>query len=64
MEKLYYTRDNIGKVKYTVSDHDGVQTHKDGSPFYGIACFSNKRKRDKYVRGLVKQGYKDRYPLA
>ena len=60
MEKLYYTQDNIGKVKYTVSDHDGEKTHKDGSKFWGIACFSNKRKRNKYISDLKKEGYKER----
>ena len=55
--KAFYTKDNIGKVKYTVSPHDGVSTHKDGSAFFGIACFSNKRKRDRYVKSLIKQGY-------
>jgi hypothetical protein len=58
MNKLYYTRDNIGKVKYTVSTHDGEQTHSDGSPFYGIATFSNKKKRDAYIQDLKKDGYK------
>ena len=42
MEKTFYRRDNIGKAKYTISFHDGVQTHKDGSRFFGIAIFKNK----------------------
>jgi hypothetical protein len=60
MEKQFYTQDNIGKVKYTVNFHDGVQTHKDGSPFFGIRCFSNKKKRDKCVRDLKKENYTER----
>jgi len=55
--KKYYLQDGIGKAKYTVSYHDGVQTHSDGSEFYGIAIFHNKRKRDAFVRQLRKQGY-------
>ena len=43
MKKLFYTQDNIGKAKYTVSYTDG-STHKDGSPFYGFAIFKNKKK--------------------
>ncbi len=43
-QPLYYTMDNVGKAKYTVSMHDGFSTHKDGSKFYGIALFSNKIK--------------------
>ena len=44
MDKLFYTMDNIGRAKYTVSKFDGVSTHKDGSPFYDIAIFNNKKK--------------------
>ena len=58
--KLYYTLDGVGKAKYTVSSHDGVATHKDGSPFYGIAIFSNKRERDKHVRHLIDTGHTPR----
>lgn len=58
--KLYYTTDGVGSAKYTVSSHDGVQTHRDGSPFYDIAIFRNKRKRDAYIKGLVAKGYRER----
>jgi hypothetical protein len=44
-----------------VNHHDGVQTHKDGSPFFGIALFSNKRKKDRFVKGLRQQGYKEQH---
>jgi len=49
---------NVGKVKYLINYHNGVKTYKDGSPFFDIATFSNKRKKDSYVRGLLAQGYK------
>jgi hypothetical protein len=64
--KLFYTMDNIGKVKYTVNMHDGIQTHKDGSPFFGIATFKNKKKRDLYIKNLIKEGYteKDSFKTA
>ena len=41
--KLYYTMNNVGKSKYTIHSNDGEKTHKDGSPFYDIAIFSNRK---------------------
>ena len=58
-DKLFRTGNNIGKAKYTVSDHDGVQTHKDGSPFFGISIFKSKKKRQEFIDKLVKEGYKE-----
>lgn len=58
--KVFYQRSNIGKAKYTVHNHDGVQTHKDGSAFFGIAIFSNKKKRNTYIKKLVAEGYEER----
>lgn len=55
--KKYYTQDNIGSVKYTVSFHNGTDTHNDGSPFYDIRCFKNKAKRNRFVKELQEQGY-------
>lgn len=55
--KTYYTRDNIGKAKYTVSHYDGVKTHKDGSPFFDIFITKNKVVRDRFIAGLINQGY-------
>ena len=52
MKKLFYTQDNIGKAKYTVSYTDG-STHKDGSPFYGFAIFKNKVKRNAFISELT-----------
>jgi hypothetical protein len=57
MQKNFYTQNNIGKVKYTISYYDGVSTHNDGSPFYGIYTFSNKRLFEKKQRELLKEGY-------
>lgn len=58
--KDFHTHNNIGKAKYVVSFHDGVQKHKDGSKFYGIATFSNKVKFNKFVKSLLKDGYVER----
>jgi hypothetical protein len=60
MNKYYYTMNNVGHAKYTVSAHDGIQKHDDGSEFYGIAIFSNKKKRDQYINQLEADGYKPR----
>ena len=56
-QKSFRIQMNIGRAKYCVSSHDGLQTHKDGSAFYGMEIFSNKRKMELYVGGLVKRGY-------
>jgi hypothetical protein len=50
----------IGMAKYVVNYHDGVQTHKDGSPFFGIEIFSNKKKLNKFITQLKKEGYVER----
>lgn len=60
MSKLFYEMQNVGKARYVVNMHDGVQTHRDGSPFYGTAIFNNKRLKNRYVRELKRQGYVER----
>lgn len=55
--KQYNITYNVGKVKYLVNFHDGEKKHKDGSNFYDIACFSNKKKMDKFVSELLNEGY-------
>lgn len=59
--KLYYQQDGIGKAKYTVSSYDGKKTHKDGSPFYDIAIFKNKKDLKSYIEKLESEGYKKRF---
>lgn len=58
--KEFYVQYNIGKVKYAVSYHDGVQKHRDNSPFYGVEIFKNKKKMDMFIVGLEKEGYTER----
>ena len=55
--KTFNVKFGVGKCKYLLSYHDGIQTHKDGSPFYDIGIFRNKKKLDEYVKGLIKKGY-------
>jgi hypothetical protein len=59
MEAVYYRQDNIGKAKYTINFHDGCSTHKDGSPFFGIAIFRNLKKMKGFIKELVEAGYKE-----
>ena len=58
--KTYYRQDNIGKAKYTISYHDGIEKHKDGSPFFAIAIFKNKKKLNTFIKKLVLKGYTER----
>jgi hypothetical protein len=55
--KYYEELANIGRATYVVSFHDGVKTHGDGSPFYDIRIFRNKRAQATFVSGLVAEGY-------
>ena len=57
--KVFNEMQNVGKSKYLVNHHNGESTHKDGSPFYDLAIFSNKRKKDKFVRELRQKGFNE-----
>ena len=57
--KLYYTLSPIGKAKYVLNYHDGERTHEDGSPFFDVLLFSNKRKLNQAVNRLKRDGYKE-----
>ena len=52
---------NVGKCRYVVNYHDGVKLHKDGSPFYDLSIFSNRRDNDKFVKSLLRDGYEARW---
>jgi len=45
----YTIQHNIGKVKYLVSYYGGIKKHADGSDFWDIACFSNKKKMARFI---------------
>ncbi len=60
--KTFYTQGNIGKVKYVVCFHDEESTHNDGSPFFGIKIFKNKKKLSGFIANLQKTGYNFRRP--
>lgn len=58
--KTFYRQDNIGTAKYVVNYHDGVKTHRDGSRFFDIAIFRNKKRMQEFINKLISEGYKNR----
>ena len=58
--KVYYTMQNIGKCRYVLNYHDGVKTHKDGSKFFDIHIFSNKKYLQKFINNLKKNNYNEK----
>ena len=54
---VYNVMYGIGRAKYVINTHDGISTHPDGSPAYGIDTFSNKKKMEAYIKSLKKKGY-------
>jgi hypothetical protein len=56
-KKTFYRQDGIGKAKYTISFHDGKKKHKDGSAFFDIKIFNNKKARRLFVKNLESKGY-------
>jgi len=60
MNKKFYIQYGIGHAKYVVNFHNGIQKHNDGSPFYDIRIFKNKKKLNTFVSELVNDGYIER----
>lgn len=57
LKKVYNTMLNVGNTKYVINYHDGIKTHEDGSPFFDINTFSNKKEFEKEIKKLEKDGY-------
>jgi hypothetical protein len=55
--KIFNIKHNVGKVRYLVSFHNGIKKHKDGSIFFDIAIFKNKKKLNEFISYLLKNGY-------
>jgi hypothetical protein len=55
--KVFNTQMDIGKAKYVVNFHDGKKTHEDGSPFYDIEIFHNKKDLAEFTERLKQEGY-------
>ena len=58
MEKNFKLTRSIGRAKYVISYHDGISKHKDGSPFYNVSIYSNKRDANRFCTVLESSGYK------
>jgi hypothetical protein len=58
-QKQFTTQHNIGKAKYVINTYNGVDTHKDGSPFWGIEIFKNKTKFNNRIKQLINKGYEN-----
>ena len=57
--KKFYIQYGIGKAKYVVSFHNGIEKHNDGSEFFGIKIFKNKKSLNEFSNKLVSEGYTD-----
>lgn len=55
--KHYYLQHGLGKAKYIVNYTDGIKRHRDGSVFYDIAIFRNKKEMEGFIRELKRDGY-------
>jgi hypothetical protein len=51
---------NVGKSKYVVNFCDGVKKHSDGSRFYDIRIFKNKKMFEAFILSLINTGYQER----
>ena len=58
LDLVYYEQHGIGRAKYTVSFHDGLKFHDDGSPFFDIRIFASKKKLGAFVDSLKLKGFK------
>jgi hypothetical protein len=55
--KKYNLQYNVGKCKYLVNYCSGVHTHNDGSDFYDIATFTNRKKFNSFIKDLQSKGF-------
>jgi hypothetical protein len=56
-KKVFKVNPGIGSSKYSISSHDGVKTHKDGSDFYDIKIFKNKVDLEKGIKDFKSKGF-------
>ena len=57
-KKVFKVNPQIGKAKYSISSHDGVKKHKDGSDFFDIETFKNKVDLEKAIKNYTSKGFK------
>jgi len=56
-KKVFRVNPAIGKAKYSISSHDGVKKHKDGSDFFDIETFKNKVDLEKAIKNYTSKGF-------
>ena len=56
-KKVFKVNPGIGSSKYSISSHDGVKKHKDGSDFYDIEIFKNKVDLEKGIKKYSSNGF-------
>ena len=56
-KKAFKVNPPIGRVKYSISSHDGVKTHRDGSDFWDIETFKNKVDLAKAIKKYKNGGF-------
>jgi len=56
-EKRYNLKYNVGTIKYLVSYHNGVKKHSDGSDFFDVKIFKNKKKLKIFTDDLRNNRY-------
>ena len=59
--KKYTINPKIGTVKHSISWYDGIQKHKDGSDFYDIRIFKNKKDLKTFEKSLINEGNINRF---
>jgi hypothetical protein len=55
--KTYQDNSQIGKTRHSVSFHNGIKVHKDGSPFFDLQIFSKRKEKENFIRDLESNGY-------
>ncbi len=56
--KTFNVMMNVGKAKYLVSFHNGINKHTDGSIFFDARIFKNKKDLKNFTDNLLKDNYK------
>jgi hypothetical protein len=51
----YHVQENIGKARYVVNFSDGTKFNRDGSEFWDVAIFSNKKEMEQFIEELEQQ---------
>jgi hypothetical protein len=58
--KKFSIQYGIGKAKYLVNHYDGIKKNKDGSEFFDIKIFKNKKSLNVFVGELRSSGYQEK----